>query len=128
MIVVYILTFFSFLAIMVKNFPKERNTMVTRKEDTARRQSRRKYEEKNKEQRKETNSNFQTMIPRELYEEISSFLKEIGMTKVQFIKEGYEYLIQKHHPKYNDKYLSENVLDGLLNKFETDENKKYFRH
>ena len=61
--------------------------MVTRKEDTARRQSRRKYEEKNKEQRKETNSNFQTMIPRELYEEISSFLKEIGMTKVQFIKE-----------------------------------------
>lgn len=102
--------------------------MVTRKEDTARRQSRRKYEEKNKEQRKETNSNFQTMIPRELYEKISSFLKEIGMTKVQFIKEGYEYLIQKHHPKYNDKYLSENVLDGLLNKFETDENKKYFRH
>ena len=128
MIVVYILTFFSFLAIMVKNFPKERNKMVTRKEDTARRQSRRKYEEKNKEQRKETNSNFQTMIPRELYEEISSFLKEIGMTKVQFIKEGYEYLIQKHHPKYNDKNLSENVLDGLLNKFETDENKKYFRH
>lgn len=69
--------------------------MVTRKEDTARRQSRRKYEEKNKEQRKETNSNFQTMIPRELYEEISSFLKEIGMTKVQFIKEGYKYLKEK---------------------------------
>ena len=36
--------------------------------------------------------------------------------------------IQKHHPKYNDKNLSENVLDGLLNKFETDENEKYFRH
>ena len=69
--------------------------MVTRKEDTARRQSRRKYEEKNKEQRKETNS-IQTMIPRELYEEISSFLKEIGMTKVQFIKEGYQYLKGKH--------------------------------
>lgn len=95
MIVVYILTFFSFLAIMVKNFPKERNTMVTRKEDTVRRQSRRKYEEKNKEQRKETNSNFQTMIPRELYEEISSFLKEIGMTKVQFIKEAYELIKEK---------------------------------
>lgn len=95
MIVVYILTFFSFLAIMVKNFPKERNTMVTRKEDTARRQSRRKYEEKNKEQRKETNSNFQTMIPRELYEEISSFLKEIRMTKVQFIKEAYELIKEK---------------------------------
>ena len=62
---------------------------------TARRQSRRKYEEKNKEQRKETNSNFQTMIPRELYEEISSFLKEIGMTKVQFIKEAYELIKEK---------------------------------
>ena len=69
--------------------------MVTRKEDTARRQSRRKYEKKNKEQRKETNSNLQTMIPRELYEEISSFLKEIGMTKVQFIKEAYELIKEK---------------------------------
>jgi len=36
------------------------------------------------------------MIPRELYEEISSFLKEIRMTKVQFIKEGYQYLKEKH--------------------------------
>ena len=70
--------------------------MVTRKEDTARRQSRRKYEEKNKEQRKEANGNFQTMIPRELYEGISSFLKEIRMTKVQFIKEAYELIKEKH--------------------------------
>lgn len=96
MIVVYILTFFSFLAIMVKSFPKERNTMVTRKEDTARRQSRRKYEEKNKEQRKEANGNFQTMIPRELYEEITAYLKDIGMTKVQFIKEAYELIKERH--------------------------------
>ena len=96
MIVVYILTFFSFLAIMVKNFPKERNTMVTRKEDTARRQSRRKYEEKNKEQRKEVNGNFQTMIPRELYEEITAYLKDIGMTKVQFIKEAYELIRERY--------------------------------
>lgn len=35
------------------------------------------------------------MIPRELYEEISSFLKEIGMTKVQFIKEAYELIKEK---------------------------------
>lgn len=81
---------------MVKSFPKERNTMVTRKEDTARRQSRRKYEEKNKEQRKEANGNFQTMIPRELYEEITAYLKDIGMTKVQFIKEAYELIKERH--------------------------------
>ena len=70
--------------------------MVTRKEDTARRQSRRKYEEKNKEQRKEANGNFQTMIPRELYEEITAYLKDIGMTNVQFIKEAYELIKEKH--------------------------------
>lgn len=56
--------------------------MVTRKEDTASRVARRKYEEKNKELRKEKNANFQTMIPRELFEEINAFLTERGMTKV----------------------------------------------
>ncbi|MBE7078838.1 MAG: hypothetical protein E7380_03120 [Clostridiales bacterium] len=47
--------------------------MVTRKEDTSKRVARRKYEEKNKELRKEKNANFQTMIPRELFEEINAF-------------------------------------------------------
>ena len=60
--------------------------MVTRKEDTSRRVARRKYEEKNKELRKERSANFQTMIPRELYEEINVFLTENGQTKVDFIK------------------------------------------
>ena len=46
--------------------------MVTRKEDTSKRVARRKYEEKNKELRKEKNANFQTMIPRELFEEINA--------------------------------------------------------
>lgn len=53
--------------------------MVTRKEDTSKRVARRKYEEKNKEMRKEKNANFQTMIPRELFEEINTFLTEKGM-------------------------------------------------
>lgn len=64
--------------------------MVTRKEDTSRRVARRKYEEKNKEIRKEKNANFQTMIPRELYDEINAFLTEKGITKVDFIKQAYE--------------------------------------
>ena len=63
--------------------------MVTRKEDTSKRVARRKYEEKNKELRKEKNANFQTMIPRELFEEIDVFLNEKGMTKVEFIKKAY---------------------------------------
>lgn len=69
--------------------------MVTRKEDTSKRVARRKYEEKNKELRKEKSANFQTMIPRELFEEINVFLTENGMTKVDFIKKAYEMLKQK---------------------------------
>ena len=66
--------------------------MVTRKEDTSKRVARRKYEEKNKEMRKEKNANFQTMIPRELFEEINAFLTEKSMTKVEFIKKAYEIM------------------------------------
>lgn len=64
--------------------------MVIRKEDTASRLARRKYEEKNKKLRKEKNANFQTMIPRELFEDINVFLTEKGMTKVDFIKKAFE--------------------------------------
>ena len=66
--------------------------MVTRKEETPRRRANRKYEEKNKEQRKAKCGNFQTMIPRELFDEINAFLKEKGITKVDLIRAGYEYL------------------------------------
>ena len=66
--------------------------MVTRKEDTPQRRANRKYEEKNKEKRKAKCGNFQTMIPRELFDEINAFLKENGMTKVEIIRAGYEYL------------------------------------
>ena len=66
--------------------------MVTRKEDTPERVARRKYEEKNKELRKEKNANFQTMIPRDLFEKINAFLDEKDMTKVDFIKKAYEIM------------------------------------
>lgn len=66
--------------------------MVTRKEDTSKRVARRKYEEKNKKLRKEKNANFQTMIPRELFEEINAFITVKGMTKVDFIKKAYEIM------------------------------------
>ncbi len=73
--------------------------MVTRKEDTARRQSRRAYEERKKEERNAKNSNFQTMIPKELYDEIDAFLIEKRMTKVEFIKQAYEYLKSQEEKK-----------------------------
>lgn len=68
---------------------------MERKEDTPIRKTRRKYEEKHKEKRKQTSSNFGTMIPRALYNEINAFLEENGITKVRLIKEGYEALKSK---------------------------------
>ena len=69
--------------------------MVTRKEDTPQRVANRKYEEKNKEKRRAKCGNFQTMIPRELFEEINAFLKESGTTKVELIRAGYEALLNQ---------------------------------
>lgn len=66
--------------------------MVMKKEDTPQRIANRKYEERNKEKRQTASGNFQTMIPRELFDEINAFLKERKMTKVDFIKKAYEYL------------------------------------
>lgn len=69
--------------------------MVKRKDDTPQRIANRKYEAKNNENRRATNGNFQTMIPRDLYDEINAFLKERNITKVDFIKKAYE--IMKSH-------------------------------
>ena len=66
--------------------------MVTRKEDTPQRVANRKYEEKNKAKRQAASGNFQTMIPRELFDEITVFLRERNMTKVDFIKKAYEIM------------------------------------
>ena len=71
--------------------------MVTRKEDTPQRMANRRYEEKNKEKRREACGNVQTMIPRELYDEINAFLKEKGITKVKLIEAGYAVLREKEN-------------------------------
>lgn len=42
--------------------------MVKRKDDTPQRIANRKYEAKNKEKRRAASENFQTMIPRDLYD------------------------------------------------------------
>ena len=56
---------------------------MERKEDTPVRKTRRKYEEKNKEKRKQASGNFGTMIPRALFNEINEFLEENDITKVR---------------------------------------------
>lgn len=69
---------------------------MQRKENTPGRESRRRYEERNKEKRKQASGNFGTMIPRELFEKINAFLKEYGYTKVELIQAGYEELLARH--------------------------------
>ena len=65
---------------------------MERREDSSRRITRRKYEEKHKERRKQTSGNFGTMIPRALYDEINEFLRVNNITTVRLIVEGYEAL------------------------------------
>jgi hypothetical protein len=68
---------------------------MEKREDTPVRKTRRKYEEKNKEKRKQASGNFGTMIPRALFDEINTFLNENRITKVRLIREGYEALKTK---------------------------------
>ena len=75
--------------------------MVTRKEDTPQRIAHRKYEERNKEKRQAASGNFQTMIPRDLYDEINAFLKERNMTKVDFIRTAYEIMKSENNGTHN---------------------------
>ena len=74
---------------------------MERKEDSSRRITRRKYEEKNKEKRKQASGNFGTMIPRELYDEINAFLKKRNMTKVDFIRTAYEIMKSENNGTHN---------------------------
>ena len=73
--------------------------MVTKKENTPSREARRRYEEKNKDKRQAASGNFQTMIPRDKYEEITAFLKANNITKVQLIYAGYNALLSAQQPK-----------------------------
>ena len=68
---------------------------MERREKTPARQARRKYEEKNKDKRKQVSGNFGTLIPRALFDEINAFLKENNITKVQLVKAGYKALLEE---------------------------------
>ena len=65
---------------------------MERKEDTSSRIARRKYEEKNKEERKLLNKVWGTSIPRKDAEAIDEFLKTHFMSKVDLIMAGYHAL------------------------------------
>lgn len=62
---------------------------MEKKENTPMRETRRRYEEKNKEERKALNKVWGTSIPRKNAEEIDEFLRKNNMTKVDLIFAGF---------------------------------------
>ena len=67
---------------------------MERKASTPMRESRRRYEEKHKETRKERNRVWGTSLAREYADEIDEFLRAHNISKVDLICAGYEALKQ----------------------------------
>ena len=65
---------------------------MERKEDTSSRIARRKYEEKNKAERKLLNKVWGTSIPRKEADKINAFLEKNHLTKVDLIMAGFAAL------------------------------------
>ena len=61
--------------------------------------ARRKYEERNRDERKQANAQFSTFIPRKIYDDINGFLEQNKLTKVALIMAGYETLQQQLQKK-----------------------------
>ncbi len=72
---------------------------MKRKEDTPERISRRRYEEKNKEERHKKNKVWGTSIEREFSEQIDAFLKEHDLKKVDLIYAGFQALQNQYGPQ-----------------------------
>ncbi len=70
--------------------------MNPKKENTPLRETRRRYEERNKEVRRSRSGNFQAMLPKDDYDDVVSFVESNNLSKVQFIKEALELMKQKY--------------------------------
>ncbi len=74
---------------------------MLKKENTPMRVTRRKYEERHKDERKEKSKVWGTSIERSYAEEIDEFLISHNLTKVALITAGYEALQSKYGPEKN---------------------------
>jgi hypothetical protein len=70
---------------------------MEKRADTPARISRRNYENRNKDERKNMNKVFGTSIPRETCEEIEEFLQLHHITKVDLIMTGYAALREQYN-------------------------------
>lgn len=69
--------------------------MVTRKADTPQRRANRKYEEKNKDKRREQSGNFQTMITLNDYTTSSSYSYSITDENILYAREQFNYVYEE---------------------------------
>ena len=58
--------------------------------------ARRKYEEKNKEERKKASAQFSTFLPRKTYNKINEFLEKHKISKVNLIYAGFCALVEQY--------------------------------
>ena len=72
---------------------------MERKADTPARKSRRKYEEHNRDERKQKNKVWGTSIDRQYANEIDALLLKHNLTKVELIVAGYQALLDHYGPK-----------------------------
>ena len=72
---------------------------MERKQDTPIRITRRKYEERHKEERQAAHKVWGTSIERSFANEIDSFLTKHEIKKVELIYAGYQALLNQHCPK-----------------------------
>ena len=72
---------------------------MKRKEDTPERIWRRRYEERNKEERQKKNKVWGTSIEREFADKIDAFLKERDLKKVDLIYAGFQALQNQYGPQ-----------------------------
>ena len=72
---------------------------MSKKADTPQRKARRNYEVRNKDAREQATMQFNTRLPREECDEICAFLKKLGISKVDLIREGYRAMKTYYCPK-----------------------------
>jgi len=73
--------------------------MDNNKELTSAQIARRKYEEKNREERKQANGQFSTRVPRKRFDEINEFLEKYNISKVDLIYAGFYALKRELEPR-----------------------------
>ncbi len=72
---------------------------MKRKADTKMRVTRRKYEEKHKDERQAAHKVWGTSIDRSLANEIDEYLTQHNIKKVELIYAGYQALLNQYGPK-----------------------------